>query len=351
VFLKLALAEKAQLEFELNGNNFRLLRVVDNGKWRIGNELGRRSLGVESSSQPRSSCASVKGGNESRTAGKTFPFDDREAILRLAGEYWGLISAEEATEERAFEAEMPAARQQGFLTKPLFVRICRWKSKRQTPRYESNDEASILSATVRAFRTDPPTAISALMQLHTLSIMQFCGERCGKDVLQCPRSSQMQDRKLGPMRPELFLRSFIPIPTIFAGRWKRSISPRGWRQGEQSKSRSLGIFSSAKCPTPASSCFGMSRMLFALSTMSVVTVEPCFARLVTAGYHGVSSAPTTRGRTGSMVRSHPRHTWRRWRASAKATTRLLPSTLRSGMGTYSSTFQAIRFRLKSIWQD
>src|SRR5690242_209302 len=76
-------------------------------------------------------------------------------------------------------------------------------------------------------------------------------EYCRKGALQCPRSSQIQDQKLGPTRPELFLRSSIPIPTIFTLRWKRSISPLGWRQGERSRSRSLEIFSSAKYPTPA----------------------------------------------------------------------------------------------------
>jgi len=132
VFLKLGLAEKAQLEFELNANDFRLIRVVDNGKWRIGNEPGRRSLKVKSSSQPRFSCASVKGGNESRTVGATFPFANRQEILRLD---WQLITADEVAEERAFEQKMPAARQQTWLTKPFFVRICRWKSVRQTRRY------------------------------------------------------------------------------------------------------------------------------------------------------------------------------------------------------------------------
>ncbi len=47
------------------------------------------------------------------------------------------------------------------------------------------------------------------------------------------------------------------------------------------------------------------------STMPVVTVEPCFAQFAMAGYHTLSSAPTTRGLTGSMVRLRPRHTWRR----------------------------------------
>jgi len=36
-FLKLGLAENAVLHFELEGNTFRLLRIVDKGRWRPGN--------------------------------------------------------------------------------------------------------------------------------------------------------------------------------------------------------------------------------------------------------------------------------------------------------------------------
>lgn len=37
VLLNLGLAENAQIEFDLNGNTFRLMSVVDKGCWRPGN--------------------------------------------------------------------------------------------------------------------------------------------------------------------------------------------------------------------------------------------------------------------------------------------------------------------------
>jgi hypothetical protein len=106
-----------------------------------------------------------------RTETSSFPFDDRDEILRLASRYWTLIRSEEATEERAFEEELPIARQQGFLTKSLFVRVARWKSVRQTPKYESNDEATIRELTERAFAAkDERDAILALTALRGVAL-------------------------------------------------------------------------------------------------------------------------------------------------------------------------------------
>jgi hypothetical protein len=91
--------------------------------------------------------------------------------LSLAERYWNLISSSEAAEERAFEKELPVARKQGFLSKSLFVRLARWKSVRQTPNYEANDEKSIETATARAFvATDERSAILALTQLSGIAL-------------------------------------------------------------------------------------------------------------------------------------------------------------------------------------
>lgn len=169
VFLGLGLAENARLEFELtNTNNLRLTRILDKGSWRSGNapheRVARTGVSNIRSTKPLLHQAFSKTGN-------SFPFNDRGEILRLADLYWTLIGAGEAAEERAFEEEMPAARKAGFLTKSLFVRLGRWKSVRQTPNYEANDEVDVRTVTARAFAASAPgSALSALMQLHGVAL-------------------------------------------------------------------------------------------------------------------------------------------------------------------------------------
>ncbi|MGC2182199.1 MAG: hypothetical protein WA637_02845 [Terriglobales bacterium] len=173
VFLRLGLAEKAQLEFELtDSNNFRLVRIADKGEWRSGNAPHERT--ASPGTLKHRSLSPVGAGQRAPSGTRTtsFPFDDRNKILGLAGRYWELITSTEEAEERAFEQELPSARKQGFLTKSLFVRLARWKSVRQTPNYESNDEAAVRAATARAFKAtdDARTALSALMQLRGVAL-------------------------------------------------------------------------------------------------------------------------------------------------------------------------------------
>lgn len=121
VFVELGLAEKARLGFDLaHANNLRLTETIDKGKWRSGNAPQERAAKT-GKSIVRSTKAVCQ--QASSKSGTSFPLNDREEILRLAGLYWNLISAGEATEERVFEEEMPAARKAGFLTKSLFVRL------------------------------------------------------------------------------------------------------------------------------------------------------------------------------------------------------------------------------------
>jgi hypothetical protein len=172
VFQRLGLAEKAELEFELkDGNHFRLTRVADKGKWRPGNEPDERTARTGGSSL-RTLCPPLAVQRPpSGTGAITFPFENRREILRLADLYWSLITTSERIEERAFEQELPIARRQGFLTKALFVRLGCWKSRRQKPNYESNDEATVRAATARAFTaTDARSALSALMQLRGVAL-------------------------------------------------------------------------------------------------------------------------------------------------------------------------------------
>jgi len=169
VFLALGLAENAQLEFELTDtNNLRLTRIIDVGRWRAGNSSAERTGRVTA---PNVLKRKALPRQMNSATGRSFPFGDLDEILRFAGLYWDLISAGEAAEERAFEKEMPAARKAGLLTKPLFVRLGRWKSVRQTSNYEANEESDIRSATARAFAaSDPRSALSALMQLHGVAL-------------------------------------------------------------------------------------------------------------------------------------------------------------------------------------
>jgi hypothetical protein len=175
VFLRLGVAEKAQLEFELTRpNTFRLLRVADKGRWRPGNELHERtSRGASFIS--RASPVPPAPAAASGARATSFPFDKRDEILRFADLYWKLISSTEAAEERAFEKELPIARTQGFLTKSLFVRLGCWKSKRPRARYESNDEAVIRDATARAF-----TATDEAKRPRSRFLRNFMALRCGR---------------------------------------------------------------------------------------------------------------------------------------------------------------------------
>jgi hypothetical protein len=101
----------------------------------------------------------------------SFPFHDRREILSLADLYWGWINARDAAEERAFEHELDAARAAGFLSKALFVRLGRWKSVRNTPGYQSNDEADVRAATSAAFAApDDATCLRALMRLRGVGL-------------------------------------------------------------------------------------------------------------------------------------------------------------------------------------
>jgi hypothetical protein len=166
--LRLELAEKAELEFELkDANNFHLMRIADKGKWRPGNSPHERTARKGKLKARSCSTSPPALRTSSTTSTAAFPFGDRNEIVRLAALYWDLITASEAIEERAFEQELPTVRKSGFLTKPLFVRLARWKSVRQTSNYEANDDAMVRVATARAFAaTDARAALSALMQLR-----------------------------------------------------------------------------------------------------------------------------------------------------------------------------------------
>jgi hypothetical protein len=137
-------AKRPVLAIKTGVNQF---RILPESEWREPNGVATR-LGSESQTQYTSLHSRVATATGSTTQGQVptsvtpsaFPFNDRTSILSLADRYWNLISSSEATEERVFERELAIARKQGFLNKALFVRLARWKSVRQTPNYQSNDE-------------------------------------------------------------------------------------------------------------------------------------------------------------------------------------------------------------------
>src|SRR5688500_17707683 len=48
---------------------------------------------------------------------------------------------------------VPAARAQGYLTKPQFLRLCEWKSPRARPHYQRNEPSAVERATGEALST------------------------------------------------------------------------------------------------------------------------------------------------------------------------------------------------------
>ena len=177
VLQALSLADGAQVEFHiLTPGVLAFDCVINAGVARSGRNLRERSTrstrsgrsGLSDARAPtiRSASAAAR-----PTSGMSFPFDDRAEILRLAATYWSLISARDAVEERAFEAELPHARETRYLSKVLFVRLARWKSVRQTPNYEANTEADIQTATAAAFNAaDDDAALTALIGLRGVAL-------------------------------------------------------------------------------------------------------------------------------------------------------------------------------------
>jgi len=169
-------AKRPVLAIKAGVNQF---RILPESEWREPNGVARRLVSSDRNKQDDSLHSRVATATQSTTQGQVptavipsaFPFNDRTTILSLADRYWNLISSSEATEERVFEQELASARKQGFLNKALFVRLARWKSVRQTPNYESNNEDSIKVATARAFSaSDERTPILALTQLRGIAL-------------------------------------------------------------------------------------------------------------------------------------------------------------------------------------
>jgi hypothetical protein len=100
-----------------------------------------------------------------------FPLNNRSSIEALAEDYWSEIADRDKRTEFGFENDFQEARSLGYLPKELFVRVARWKSVRNTQRYESNSEDEIRTATAAAFQaSDDESAISALRKLNGVAL-------------------------------------------------------------------------------------------------------------------------------------------------------------------------------------
>ncbi len=177
VFLDVGLAADAVLEFSLVGQDaLELVRVVNPGSWLPGRAPKDRSVvtgrpGVPRQRELQQALESERTEPVRSAVFRTFPFENRAEIIALAELYWTLITSGEAAEERAFERELPAARARGYLEKPLFVRLGRWKSVRPTKRYLSNSDPAIRTATATSMTArDDASAVSALVSLNGVAL-------------------------------------------------------------------------------------------------------------------------------------------------------------------------------------
>ena len=109
-------------------------------------------------------------GMKAERISNTFPQNDRDAIFALAEDYWNRISPCDRNAEHAFERDFQEARRLRYLPKELFVRVAKWKSVRNTRRYESNPDDKIRAQTTTAFQAVDATAINALRELNGVAL-------------------------------------------------------------------------------------------------------------------------------------------------------------------------------------
>ncbi|MFQ5879488.1 MAG: hypothetical protein ACE5IZ_04875, partial [Dehalococcoidia bacterium] len=65
-----------------------------------------------------------------------------------------------------------------YLTKDFFVRLGRWKTKRQTHRYQENDEALVKEATALAYNVSDEH-----LKLHVLTVLKGVGVPVASTIL------------------------------------------------------------------------------------------------------------------------------------------------------------------------
>lgn len=121
VLTSIGARHNARLRFEvISPDTIRLKEIVESGdqKRREPAPKAAHSPGRRPSSAGRHTESTADRTLSTRTS---FPFGNYDEIRRLAETYWELIARREAAEERQFEHDFRQAREQGFLSKELFV--------------------------------------------------------------------------------------------------------------------------------------------------------------------------------------------------------------------------------------
>jgi hypothetical protein len=168
LMLEMDVAPTARIRFRvLEPSKLQFDHIVDQGRWP---SEGGLPAAMRASAQV-SELRNRENAHPPAPAAGAFPIDDANAIRHWAGRYWELITNREASEERAFERDMPFHRGRAFLTKEIFVRLARWKSPRKTPDYESNTDHEIEQASRRAFSAEnDDDAITSMTALRGVAL-------------------------------------------------------------------------------------------------------------------------------------------------------------------------------------
>lgn len=97
---------------------------------------------------------------------------DRDFVQRWATNYdTEFQGSYDQTEERAIRDWLSRLPEPKYLDKEYFVRLGRWKTKRQTSNYEANDEKRIIEVTRSAYQaSDEVLKLEILMSLRGVGV-------------------------------------------------------------------------------------------------------------------------------------------------------------------------------------
>lgn len=97
---------------------------------------------------------------------------DAGLVRKLEEEYWTRISDSEEEDEKTIEDKIkPIVTQQGYLSKPDFLKVCSWKSQRPSRDHKQNEEGEIEEATRFALSADTErTKLGCLTALHGVGV-------------------------------------------------------------------------------------------------------------------------------------------------------------------------------------
>lgn len=104
---------------------------------------------------------------------------DRSFVQRWCGRYNEIFrDSYDETEEKAIRNWLSKQGDPKYLNKEYFVRLGRWKTKRQTSNYEANDENTIIQMTRCAYQAN-----DALVKLSILKTLKGVGVAVAGTIL------------------------------------------------------------------------------------------------------------------------------------------------------------------------